>query len=56
MVGKIWEETRAAKAEVRRVREKSMLLVLSVGVRKVGLFLRVWAIIESVDGVVMNTD
>ena len=37
MVGMAWEETRAAKAEVRRVREKSILLVLIDDVRKVGL-------------------
>lgn len=28
VVGMAWEETRAAKAEVRRVSEESMLLVL----------------------------
>ena len=37
MVGTAWEETRAAKAEVRRVREKSILLVLIDDFRKVGL-------------------
>ena len=37
MVGMVWEETRAAKAEVRRVCEKSILLVLIDDFRKVGL-------------------
>ena len=55
-VGMNWEETRAAKMEVRRVREKSMLLVLIVDVRKVGLVLRIRLIVETVDGVVMNMD
>ena len=36
---KAWEETRAAKAKVRRVREKSMSLVSIVDVRKAGLLL-----------------
>ena len=46
LVGKDWEETRAAKAEVRSAREKSMLLVLIVDVRKVGLLVRMWIIVE----------
>ena len=37
MVGMAWDETRAAKMEVRRVREKSILLVLIDDFRKVGL-------------------
>lgn len=41
VVGKAWEETRAAKAAARRVREKSILLALDVDVRKVGLLLRI---------------
>ncbi len=39
MVGRAWEAARAAKAEVRRVREKSMLLVLVFDVRKGGCLL-----------------
>ena len=35
----VWEETRAAKAEMTRVREKCMLLVLVVDIRQVGLLL-----------------
>lgn len=39
MVGKAWEETRAAKAEMMRVRENIMLMVLVFAVNKVGLLL-----------------
>ena len=39
MVGKAWEETRAAKAEMMRVREKIMLMMLFVDVRQVGSLL-----------------
>ena len=51
MVGRAWEETRAAKAEMTRVREKSILLVLVVDFKKVGLLLRIWFYVEIVDGV-----
>ena len=38
-VGRAWEETKAAKAEMMKARENSMLLILFVDVRKVGLLL-----------------
>ena len=38
-VGMVWEETRAAKAEMTRVREKSMVLLVVVDIWQVGLLL-----------------